>query len=196
MNLLLLTPQPPFPAHQGTAIRNWGILQHLAARNTITLLTFAPPGAGQPEPQLAAMCRAVEWVPAPERGLRSRLATVFSGAADLADRLWSPQFEQALRRLLAEAQFDLVQVEGLELGRYLPTIRAAAPRTPIIYDAHNAEVTIQQRAWNSDRRSPARWPAAAYSWLQVPRLAQFEAGVCRQADAVTCVSTTDAALLS
>jgi glycosyltransferase involved in cell wall biosynthesis len=34
-----------------------------------------------------------------------------------------------------------------------------------------------------------------YSWLQIPRLQAFEAGVCRQADAVLCVSGEDAAAL-
>jgi polysaccharide biosynthesis protein PslH len=195
VNLLLLAPQPPFPAHQGTAIRNWGLLRHLADHNSITLLSFAPPEAVKPATELLAACRSVEQVPAPVRGFNARLATAFAGQADLADRLWSPRFDQALRRTLAESRFDLVQVEGLELGRYLATIRVCAPGTPIVYDAHNAEVTIQQRAWQSDRQVPGRWPAAAYSWLQVPRLAQFEASVCRLADAVTCVSATDAAAL-
>jgi sugar transferase (PEP-CTERM/EpsH1 system associated) len=195
VNLLLLTPQPPLPAHQGSAIRNWGILRHLALKNSITLLSFASPEAGQPATELSAVCRSVELVPAPLRGPKARLGTLFVGQADLADRLWSPQLDQALRRILTDSRFDLVQVEGLELGRYLATIRACAPQTPILYDAHNAEVTIQQRAWQSDRRVPTRWPAAAYSWLQVRRLARFEARVCRQAAAVTCVSASDAAAL-
>jgi len=196
VNLLLLTPQPPFPPHQGTAIRNWGILRHLATHHSITLLSFAPPEATHPAPELSAICRAVELVPTPARGRLARLSTVFTGQADMAHRLASPGFDQALRRSSAQTPFDLIQVEWLELGRYLPTIRACAPRTPILYDAHNAEVAIQHRAWQSDRLIPSRWPVAAYSWVQVPRVARFEAQVCRQADAVTCVSATDAATLS
>src|SRR5262249_36889418 len=57
------------------------------------------------------------------------------------------------------------------------------------------EVTLQARAWQSDRRAPRRWPAAAYSRLQVGRLRQFEATVARGASAVTCVSEADAAAL-
>ena len=195
MNILLLTPQPPFPPRQGTAIRNWGILRHLAAHHAISLLSFAPAGVSEPPPELAAACRSIEFVPAPTRNLAARIGSVVGGQADLADRLWSSQFDHALRRTLTSSEFDLVQVEGLELGRYLRTIRACVRRTPITYDAHNAEVTIQQRAWRSDRLVPTRWPVAAYSLLQIPRLTRFEAAVCRQASAVTCVSEVDAAAL-
>ena len=195
MNILLLTPQPPFPAHQGTAIRNWGLLRHLAPQHSITLLTFASANVTGLPPELTALCRAVEIVPFPARGLAARLTTLASGTADLAERLASTAFDRALRRLLRTTPFELVQVEGLELGRYLPTIRECAATSAIVYDAHNAEVSIQQRAWQNDISQPGRWPAAVYSRLQVGRLARFEAAVCRQAGAVTCVSEVDAAVL-
>jgi sugar transferase (PEP-CTERM/EpsH1 system associated) len=195
VNILLLTPQPPFPPRQGTAIRNWGILRHLATHNTLTLLSFAPSDIAEPAPELAASCRSIELVAAPTRNVTARISSVVGGQADLEDRLWSSQFDHALRRTLASTHFDLVQIEGLELGRYLSTIRDCVPQTPIVYDAHNAEVTIQQRAWRSDRLVPSRWPAAAYSLFQVPRLARFEAAVCRQASVVTCVSQVDASTL-
>jgi polysaccharide biosynthesis protein PslH len=195
MNILLLTPQPPFPAHQGTAIRNWGVLRHIGSKHSITLLSFAPPDVSVAPPELAAHCCAVELVPFPVRRTAARLRTVATRRADLAERLWSPAFDRTLRRLLEASRFDLVQVEGLELGRYLWTIHECGPNTPIVYDAHNSEVTIQQRAWQSDRAQPRRWAAAGYSRLQVARLTQFEAEVCRLASAVTCVSEVDAAAL-
>ena len=46
------------------------------------------------------------------------------------------------------------------------------------------------------RRVAGRWPAALYSWLQLGRLARFEAEVCRMADAVTVVSAEDGAALA
>ena len=196
MNLLLLTPQPPLPAHQGTAIRNWGILRHVAPHHAVTLLSFAPAGYSTPPPELAAACHSIRLVPAPVRGLATRLRTAAGGRPDLAERLWSMAFDQALREVLAETHFDLAQVEGLELGRYISTLRALQSGLPVIYDAHNAEVTIQQRAWRSDRLIPRRWLAAAYSRLQMRPLARFEAAVCRQDSAVTCVSVIDAQALT
>jgi glycosyltransferase involved in cell wall biosynthesis len=89
-----------------------------------------------------------------------------------------------------------VQVEGLELGRYLHTVRRVAPGVHTVYDAHNAEISIQRRALASDRQDPRRWPAALYSRLQLQPLARFETAVCRLADAVTVVSTVDGSTLA
>jgi glycosyltransferase involved in cell wall biosynthesis len=47
----------------------------------------------------------------------------------------------------------------------------------------------------TDVRRPSRWPAALYSWLQVPRLARLEAAVCRSVDEVVCVSREDGVAL-
>jgi glycosyltransferase involved in cell wall biosynthesis len=70
-------------------------------------------------------------------------------------------------------------------------VLASAPRAKVIYDAHNAEHVLQRRALMTDVRHPRRWPAALYSWLQVPRLARLEAAVCRSVDEVVCVSRED-----
>ena len=57
----------------------------------------------------------------------------------------------------------------------LPTLEATQPRPLIIYDAHNAEWILQKRAFMADLKNPARWPAAAYSWVQWHRLRRYEA---------------------
>ncbi|MBI3362670.1 MAG: glycosyltransferase, partial [Chloroflexi bacterium] len=64
-----------------------------------------------------------------------------------------------------------------------------------LYDAHNAETLLQQRAFETDRRSPAGLPGALYSFIQSRRLARFEAETLRRADRVLCVSQEDARAL-
>jgi glycosyltransferase involved in cell wall biosynthesis len=88
-----------------------------------------------------------------------------------------------------------VHLEGLEMTPYLSAVRAQVPQARVIYDAHNAEHLLQRRAFQADARRWQRWPAAVYSWLQVPRLARLEAAVCRSVDAVVCVSREDGAAL-
>ncbi|MFN8454882.1 MAG: hypothetical protein U0401_09480 [Anaerolineae bacterium] len=44
------------------------------------------------------------------------------------------------------------------MAPYLLLIEAAQPRPLIIYDAHNAEWILQQRACLADLKNPARWP--------------------------------------
>ncbi len=195
MNLLFLTPQLPHPPRQGTAIRNWGLIHHLAKRHRITLLSFAEEGQTL-TPELEAVCARVLAVPAPRRSRADRIRTVFSSNPDLAQRLWSPDFARAVSSVLREGQFDVVHFEGLETTPYLPLFKPQPlPRLKLLYDAHNAEHVIQQRAYRTDLSQPRRWPAALYSWLQLPRLKQFETRTLRAVDHVTCVSTDDAAAL-
>jgi glycosyltransferase involved in cell wall biosynthesis len=125
----------------------------------------------------------------------ARVGALLKGQPDLARRLWLPAFARAIEAALAQFEPDIVQVEGLELAAYIGRIRAAAPRARLVYDAHNAEHLIQRRAWQTDRRQLARWPAALYSAVQVARLERLEAQVCAQVDGVVCVSAEDAAAL-
>jgi polysaccharide biosynthesis protein PslH len=198
LNLLFLTPQLPFPPRQGTAIRNWGLINHLAERHSIWLLSFIEPGQSPETPELRSACRQVVTLPVPRRTRAGRLRTLLSLQPDMAHRLWSPEYAAALTTLLRQTAFDFVHVEGIELASYLPFISrplSDRPRPLTLYDAHNAEYLLQRRAFLNDLRLPARWLAALYSLIQFPRLKKFEGDVCSGVDRVTCVSAQDAAVL-
>jgi glycosyltransferase involved in cell wall biosynthesis len=107
----------------------------------------------------------------------------------MALRLASPELEAALDRVLAHERFDLAQVEGIELARYLPQLRAAVPR--LLFDDHNAEYLLQRRAFAADLGRPARWPYALYSLVQWRRLRRFERWACAAADRALAVSEAD-----
>lgn len=196
MRILFLTPQLPYPPRQGTALRNWGLLSGVARRHEVWLLSFDDrPDAGEriPEP-LSRVCAGVAAFPVPRRGMAARLKTLAGSALpDMAWRLWSPEFAAALAQWRAQHAFDVIQVEGIELARYaLDAPSAAGPPPKIVFDDHNCEHLFQQRAYELDRRNPARWHAAAYSFVQARRLRAFERRACVEADAVLCVSPQDA----
>jgi glycosyltransferase involved in cell wall biosynthesis len=198
-NLLILTPQLPYPPHQGTSLRNFHIIRGLAARYDITLLSFlednqtADPEANEP---LFSLCQHIVTTPVPPRTKGKRLQQMgTTRLPDMAHRLYSPDFEVKLRQLLAEKQFDIVQVEGIELARYISTVRQLSPASKLVFDDHNAEAELQRRNMETDAAMPKRWPAAAYSWVQVGRLQMFEAWACAEADWVTAVSEADVAHL-
>jgi len=193
MRLLLLTPQLPYPPHQGASLRNFNLIAQLARRHQICLLTFLEPeqsldSAGP----LREVCQWVEAVPVPQRSPRLRLKQmVTTRQPDMAWRLWSPAFRDQLAARLAEAPFDVVQIEAIELAPYLPVIESARPRPLIVYDDHNAEWVLQKRACLTDLADPRRWPAAAYSFVQWMRLRGYEADMCRRAGRVVAVSEAD-----
>ncbi|GAB4531321.1 MAG: glycosyltransferase [Anaerolineae bacterium] len=193
MRLLLLTPQLPYPAHQGTSLRNFNLIVQLARRHRVCLLTFLEPDQRLDDAQpLLDLCEWVDTVPVPRRSNATRLRQMLTTRwPDMAWRLWSPAFRDRLAERLAEAPFDVVHIEAIELSPYLKTIEESRPRPLIVYDDHNAEWLLQKRACLTDLRIPLRWPAAAYSFVQWMRLKSYEANVCRRADRVVAVSEAD-----
>ncbi len=196
MRILFLAPGLPHPPHQGTALRNWGLISNLAQRHDIWLLSFTFADEEITD-ELNAACQKIGIVPRPTRSTLSRVLTlVGSKQPDLSRRLASSDFDIQLRTWLKSTKFDVVQIEGLEMGPFADTVRTMAPHTSIVYDAHNAETLIQQRAFDIDARQLKRWPHAVYSRLQLPRLRRFEERVCSTADSVLCVSPVDQTTLN
>lgn len=196
VKLLFLTPQLPHPPRQGTALRNWGLISHLAARgHEVSLLSFDEDGAPL-SPELQRACARIVRVRVPRRGTAARLRTLaLSPLPDMAWRLWSPEFQRECVALLREAAPDILQVEGIELARY--ALESGGARLPrVVFDDHNCEYLFQKRAFDTDARRPSRWHGAAYSFVQWQRLRGFERRAVQHADATLCVSDQDQALLS
>jgi polysaccharide biosynthesis protein PslH len=197
MRLLLLTPQRPYPPHQGTTLRNFNLIKELSQRHTVCVLTFLEPDQSPDTAgPLREMCEWVETVPVPRRTTGLRLRQMLTTTRpDMSLRLWSPEFAARLSARLAENPFDGVEIEGIEMAPYLPILETARPRPLIVYDAHNAEWILQKRAFEADIKNPARWPAAAYSWVQWHRLRRYEADLLRRVDHTIAMSAPDEAAL-
>src|SRR5215211_6614037 len=120
MNILFLTPQLPYPPRQGTTIRNYNLILHLAQQHTIDLLTFLAPGeklAG--DSPLHSLCRKVAAVAQPTRSSKRRAAdTLMTLTPDMGLRLESQAMWELLRTWAAQTAYDIVQVEGIELAQY------------------------------------------------------------------------------
>ena len=128
--------------------------------------------------------------------MAGRLRTLFlSRLPDMASRLPSAAFRRALGSITERLDFDIVQVEGIELAQYLfqaAESRRGSTRPLLVFDDHNAEYVLQQRAFETDIRHPRRWIAAAYSLVQWRRLRRYERRACRTADRLVLVSAADA----
>lgn len=193
MNILLLTPDLPYPSESGAAIRNMGILRGLnAAGRRLTLLSFAEQPLAADTNPLFQLCDTVHAVPLPHHGKLKRIAKLIaSRQADMEFRLASAEFARLLRELLQEQAFDLIQFSGLELGCCLPLIQANKRKAKVVYDALNAEAELQRVVAQVDREYGRRLPAAIYSTIQSARLARFERDICRNVDAIIAVSDED-----
>jgi sugar transferase (PEP-CTERM/EpsH1 system associated) len=192
--ILFLTPHLPYPPNRGTALRNFGLIEGLAARgHRIGLASLIEPG--QPllaDTPLSDLCVTALAVPVPLRTTGQRLRDLLAGQADMARRLWSEDFADALRGLLGQETYDVIQIEGIEMAPYLPIVQQVAPGALPVYDAHNAEYALQGRIAVQDSRTPRRWPHAVYSLLQTIRLRRFETATCRAVGHVFACSQADA----
>ncbi len=199
--ILILTPQVPYPPRQGTALRNWGLLQGLAAHHEVSLLTFASPDqAPTADPALTSQVERIGIIRQPARTLGDRLRGLLTTRMpDLTQRLTSERFADELRRWLETDDYDWLIIEGLEMAPYLAYVPAEkAPR--VVFDDHNCEYLLQKRAARADWRHfrwlhPRRLLGAVYSAIQWRRLRRYEATICRRADLVVAVSEADATAL-
>ena len=201
--ILLLTPQLPYPPHQGTTIRNFNLIAGLAQRHDVDLLSLTQPtDPAAAQTPLPALCRQVITVPAPSPrpAWRRLLTTLSTPRPDMALRLaGSPAFQAALLHLLQTSAYTVLQVEGIEMAPYVRWLQqqsawaaGAAGLPRLVFDDHNAEYLLQLRTALADLRQPARWAGAAYSLIQWRKLAAYEAAVCRAAERVIAVSQADA----
>lgn len=197
--ILFLTPQLPYPPEQGTAIRNYNIIANVAQRHEVHLLSFAPsPEALEAAAPLHSLCYTVDSVPVPKRTVWQRLSLLATSWPDIAYRLVSPLFSERLAVTLATRNFDVIQVEGLEMAPYgyQALARRLNHRPLLVFDAHNAEYLLQYRIAKVDLQTLWRWPGALYSTVQWLKLRRYEGDFCRRVDAVVAVSDADAKALT
>ena len=191
MKLLFLTPQLPYPPHQGTTIRNFNIIKHLAPRHEITLISFGTPNELANAESLRALCKRIEIAPYPTRTMMQRAITTFTSMQpDMALRLKSDTMHSMVERILQQETFDVIQVEGIEMARYIAPL--ATRQSPVVFDDHNAEYVLQRTAFESDVRRFTRLHAALYSFIQWKKLERYERSVCLRANHVAACSDTDA----
>ncbi|MEM7798155.1 MAG: glycosyltransferase [Chloroflexota bacterium] len=200
-NILFLTPQIPFPPQQGASLRNFYIIKGVAQGHRVDLLTFyeneqdQEPATIQP---LLNLLDRFEAIDLPKRNTLDRLRSLFlSPLPDMGHRLYSKAFQARLIDWLQSKSYAVIQIEGIELARYIPIIRKHALSAIIVFDNHNAETDLQRRIYKTDLFSfyPKRWAKGLYSLIQVQKLDRFEKEVCQAADHVTAVSQADAALI-
>ncbi len=206
MRILFVTPSPPHPTEGGAAIRNYHLIEAAkdaghavdvlaVARDRTPISPFSPDGF-----DIAFVTRASD----PSRVDRLRTLAI-SPQPDLAHRLRDPEFLREAGQKLRDAvrhgrPYDAVQVEGLEMWGNVPHPRNLGNlrnRVPLqtIYDAHNAETTLQRRtALVAARTGDAA--GAAYSAVQWAKLRAYERNAVRAATATLALSPEDARALS
>lgn len=193
MKILILSPYPPYPPHGGGTMRIYQIIRGLAQRYDVTCVTFTPDDeAERALAPIEEFCRVIcVRGPAARSALQRAWTTLASPLPDMALRNAALAYTRALRELLENESFDIVQAESIEMAGYLREIQLGGARPALILDQFNAEYVLQKRAALADLRRPRRWHAAAYSLAQWRKLASYERAEIQRCDAVAVVSEED-----
>ena len=116
----------------------------------------------------------------------SGLINLFSSKAYHVSRFFVREFDDLLSATLEKEDFNIVQIEGLSMAVYIPTIRRYS-HAKISLRAHNAEFQIWERHIAVEKNPLKK----TYLKLQVGRLKKFEEKVLRDIDALIPISKPD-----
>jgi glycosyltransferase involved in cell wall biosynthesis len=144
----------------------------------VTLLAF---GEQSNSTELDAASERVVCVPRNERYSTGNIIRGALGRTPLPLLNYTtPEMSAALKRLLAEDRFDLIQVESIHLMNYLTLLRSRS-RTPVVCDWHNVESDLMrqyaEREANVARRTYARRTARLMSEAEERALKEFDAHI-------------------
>lgn len=149
MKILVLAPKPPWPPLDGGAVATMRCIEGLAAGGAeISLLamqTEKHPASDASAPPPASLLRHHVTVTVDTRILPVKLLANLLFSSEPYDllRFRSPAFSSALRSIILQEEFDIIQCEGILFIYYVAEIRELT-RAPVILRAHNVEHRIRE----------------------------------------------------
>lgn len=189
MKLLFLTARPPWPPRRGDQARAAGLIEVLAERHQIRVLSLQGPSFKPAPPPCANVTLEVLRVPAVWVAVQ---AVVGGGALLLGARrpiqaaLFDlPAFQRQAAEVLAEFQPDVVIVQLSRLADVLPALAG----TPVLLDLIDSlALNIQRRAEHSSLLAP-------FWRLEAARLLAWEKAAVAKVACATVVAERDRAFL-
>lgn len=187
MRVLQLAPRVCWPLDTGAKLRNYHLGRILSENAHVTLLAFQHEGEPDTLPQ-----NPYDQVVTVRRDQAYPFTKVLRGAVGTTPlpllNYTTEPMKRALERLLAENDFDLVQIESIHLLDYLPIIRTARPRALITCDWHNVESELMRRYGEREGSTLKR----GYARRTAKLMAESERRAMREFDAHLSVSKRDA----
>lgn len=197
MKILVVAPYLPSPPRFGGQRRIDGLARELASRHDVSVLAFN--GTDEWEHQsveaTSAFCREVRTLPdyeprepgAKRKGQLRSLLSPKSYEHALTSR--RDDFQRALDEMLAATDFDIVQVEFMQMAPF--RFDRARNRPLLVLDEHNIEYDILRRTAAAGTGVTRR----VYNAVNWRKLAREERSAWRRFDGVAITSDRDESLL-
>lgn len=199
LRILFFAQNNCWPPDTGAKLRNYYLVRELSRFADVNYLGFTNgPAATTTEGLgLDTLCENVITVPhegaySPVKILRG----IFGKTALPILNYTTEAMTRQLSTLLAEQQFDAIQIEVIHLTAYWPLLMKAqnssGKRPLLICDWHNIESELMRRYSECAPDFPRRW----YAQLTAQRLAELEKQMLQEFDTHTVVSERERAKLS
>lgn len=162
MRILLVTNKFPSPPRDGGSLASYTMASGLAengskvdllAMNTSKHYIFE----GMPESAVTGVNKTIKVFVDTSHSIRDIISNLlFSTLPYNSTRFISDDFSKALKQMLKESSYDIVQLEGLYLAPYIDTIRGNSAAL-VSYRAHNIEHIIWKGFWRREKNPFRRW---------------------------------------
>jgi len=177
LRVLQFAPRTPWPLDTGAKLRNYHLARILAMQARISLLAF-----GDEQNNTSALDPVYERIVTVPRLAGYSFAKVLRGAVGRTPlpllNYTTNEMSKRLAHVLAENDFDIVQVEGIHLMNYLPVIRAARSHPIVVCDWHNIESDLMgqyaEREQSVARKTYARRTARLMNEFEQRALNEFD----------------------
>lgn len=192
MNILILSPKPPWPPFDGGALAISGCINGLAAAgipiSLLTMRTEKHKGKETAYDTDIPVLRYYETVEVDTRIKPLKILSNFLFSEDPYDltRFRSSDYTRALDKILSTEKFDIIQCEGPIFSYYIDTIRSHTG-SPIVMRAHNLEHRIRKMMAKSETNIFKKF----YLKNLARRIKRFEISAVSRFDAVVPVSEPD-----
>lgn len=186
--ILFLSRWFPFPPDNGSKIRINNLLQGLASKHEITLLSFADqPSTNLDLATARTICgdvHVVPWKPYNPQNVRARFGFLSLTPRSILDT-WSSEMEQRIRQILSAKKYDLIIASQLGAADYAPAFGGL----PALFEEPEVGLLYEQFANAKSVRNRIRH---GLTWAKHRR---YVAGLLRYFRACTVVSEPERQLL-
>src|SRR5262245_36103122 len=194
MRILYFSPRKCWPVNAGARLRDYQLARQLARRASVTYLGLFDPGDKEHEPENdsldapeAIFERSLILPKAPAYGVWNLLRGLAGPTPVTVLNYTSQSVSAALADLGREMRFDVVQLEGIHLARYIRVLRAFPSRPPVFCDWH--DIFSESMARYSE--ATASLPRRLYARRTIQRIKGIEREVLSACDAHLAVSDRD-----
>lgn len=175
--LLFLTPQLPFPAFSGGAIKSLKMVDHLAKNYDLTVISLLKEGDDKNVDAFLKACPVKSFHGLPISVPRNLLNFIKSISHGIPLTIYRNRSHSALHLVESIAdQFDCIIADHYLMFQYIPT----SYKGRVLLHQHNAEYVMWERMADQEN-SPLKRALISF---EAKRIKKYEIGICSWATAV------------